>query len=165
MLLPAKEVEVFSLQAKLNFDTKYFSCKEINYDGLGGGYFAGMTTPMVVPPVAGWGLTEKSTVDTANENGFIMPAYATYKNSAGQDANGTLGSTAEAKVAFCATFQVKADVNGEVTPFSISNIEIKKLESDGVTTNAYTVGTPAPISATVVQELSSVSLTAALLLR
>ena len=159
VLLPAKEVEVFSLQAKLNFDTKYFSCKEINYDGLGGGYFAGMTTPMVVPPVAGWGLTEKSTVDTANENGFIMPAYATYKNSAGQDANGTLGSTAEAKVAFCATFQVKADVNGEVTPFSISNIEIKKLESDGVTTNAYTVGTPAPISATVVQELSSVSLT------
>ena len=159
VLLPAKEVEVFSLQAKLNFDTKYFSCKEINYDGLGGGYFAGMTTPMVVPPVADWGLTEKSTVDTANENGFIMPAYATYKNSAGQDANGTLGSTAEAKVAFCATFQVKADVNGEVTPFSISNIEIKKLESDGVTTNAYTVGTPAPISATVVQELSSVSLT------
>lgn len=159
VLLPAKEVEVFSLQAKLNFDTKYFSCKEINYDGLGGSYFEGMTTPMVVPPMAGWGLTEKSTVDTANENGFIMPAYATYKNSAGQDANGTLGSTAEAKVAFCATFQVKADVNGEVTPFSISNIEIKKLESDGVTTNAYTVGTPAPISATVVQELSSVSLT------
>ena len=159
VLLPAKEVEVFSLQAKLNFDTKYFSCKEINYDGLGGSYFEGMTTPMVVPPVAGWGLTEKSTVDTANENGFIMPAYATYKNSAGQQANGTLGSTAEAKVAFYATFQVKADVNGKVTPFSISNIEIKKLESDGVTTNAYTVGTLAPISATVVQELSSVSLT------
>lgn len=108
--------------------------------------------------MAGWGVMESSTVDTANENGFIMPAYATYKNSAGQDANGTLGSTAEAKVAFYATFQVKADVNGVVTPFSISNIEIKKLESDGVTTNAYTVGTPAPISATVVQELSSVAL-------
>lgn len=159
VLLPAKEVEVFSLQAKLNFDTKYFSCKEINYDGLGGSYFGGMTTPVVVPPMAGWGVMESSTVDTANENGFIMPAYATYKNSAGQQANGTLGSTAEAKAAFYATFQVKADVNGKVTPFSISNIEIKKLESDGVTTNAYTVGTPAPISATVVQELSSVSLT------
>lgn len=155
VLLPAKSVEMFSFQAQLKFDMKYFSCQGINCDGLGDPYYKGSTT---IPAMAGWGVMESSTVDTANENGFIMPAYATYKNSAGQDANGTLGSTAEAKVAFCATFQVKADVNGEVTPFSISNIEIKKLESDGVTTNAYTVGTPAPISATVVQELSSVAL-------
>ena len=160
VLLPAKNVEMFSFQARLNFDTKYFSCQGLNYDGLGNSYFEGMTTPNGnIPPMAGWGAKEVSTVDTANEKGFITPAYATYKNSAGQQANGTLGSTAEAKVAFYATFQVKADVNGKVTPFSISNIEIKKLESDGVTTNAYTVGTPAPISATVVQELSSVSLT------
>lgn len=155
VLLPAKSVEMFSFQAQLNFDMKYFSCQGINCDGLGDPYYKGTTT---IPAMAGWGVMESSTVDTANENGFIMPAYATYKNSAGQDANGTLGSTAEAKVAFYATFQVKADVNGVVTPFSISNIEIKKLESDGVTTNAYTVGTPAPISATVVQELSSVAL-------
>ena len=150
VLFPKQEIRMNSFQAKVEFDTSYFTCTSIDYKGLGGQYreefeFNGST----IPAQAGWEQMKSTNPALANENGYFTPAYVNYFDADGQSTDGTFGSASEEKEAFSAVFTVKENVKGTPNPFKFGDIEIKNKAD-----RTYNVDSTATVSATVVQKLT-----------
>lgn len=111
----------------------------------------------------GWGQRVNSTKNEANQNGYfsvgaVGQTYDTEKSSA---VVGNVGTKSDMTI-LTVKFRVKNCDPKNAAPFSIlgdsERLSICRIPDGQVEERAYTVGLPAPVSATVVQELGNVTL-------
>ena len=111
----------------------------------------------------GWGQRVNSTKTEANQNGYfsvgaVGQTYDTEKSSA---VVGNVGTKSDMTI-LTVKFRVKNCDPKNATPFSVlgdsERLSICRIPDGQVEERAYTVGLPAPVSATVVQELGNVTL-------
>ena len=111
----------------------------------------------------GWGQRVNSTKTEANQNGYfsvgaVGQTYDTEKSSA---VVGNVGTKSDMTI-LTVKFRVKNCGPKNATPFSVlgdsERLSICRIPDGQVEERAYTVGLPAPVSATVVQELGNVTL-------
>lgn len=111
----------------------------------------------------GWGQRVNSTKNEANQNGYfsvgaVGQTYDTEKSSA---VVGNVGTKSDMTI-LTVKFRVKNCGPKNAAPFSIlgdsERLSICRIPDGQVEERAYTVGLPAPVSATVVQELGNVTL-------